>query len=419
MGMHRHQGQRALLEGLRFLKWLLCAGITGLLVGAAASVFHIGIDWATELRGEYPWLLYFLPVGGVVIVLLYRMCGMEQDRGTNLVITAVREAEPMRLRTAPLIFLATILTHLVGGSAGREGAALQLGGSLGAWLGRGLRLDEKDWRVMVMCGMSAAFAALFGTPLTAVLFSMEVVSVGVMYYAALVPCMVSSLTAFQLAQAMGLHQSPGYEVGAAAALSPVTMAQAAVMGLLCALVSVLFCLAMHTAPKLYARVLPNPLLRAAAGGALVLVLTLLVGNMDFNGAGDGVIRRLLAGETSPAAFLLKILFTALTLGAGFRGGEIVPALFTGAAFGTLVGPLLGLPHGFSGALGMAAVFCGATNCPLTSMMLAFELFGGAGMPLYGLCCAVSYMLSGYYGLYSEQKIVYSKFRTRWVNKKAE
>ena len=119
MGMHRHQGQRALLEGLRFLKWLLCAGITGLLVGAAASVFHIGIDWATELRGEYPWLLYFLPVGGVVIVLLYRMCGMEQDRGTNLVITAVREAEPMRLRTAPLIFLATILTHLVGGSAGR------------------------------------------------------------------------------------------------------------------------------------------------------------------------------------------------------------------------------------------------------------------------------------------------------------
>ena len=189
--------------------------------------------------------------------------------------------------------------------------------------------------------------------------------------------------------------------------------------LLKALVSILFCKVMHTAPKVYARFLPDPLLRAAAGGVLVLLLTLLVGSQDYNGAGDAVIRRMLSGETIPAAFLLKILVTALTLGAGFRGGEIVPALFTGAAFGTLAGPLLGLPHGFGGALGMAAVFCGATNCPMTSMMLAFELFGGEGLPLYGLCCGVSYMLSGYYGLYSEQKIVYSKCRTQWVNKKAK
>ena len=410
---------RSALQVLRFLKWVLYSGATGLLVGAVASAFHLGIDWGAHLRADRPWVLLLLPLGGVAIVLLYRLSGMEKDQGTNLVLVAVREAEPMRLRTAPLIFLATILTHLVGGSAGREGAALQLGGSLGAWMGKTVRLDAKDRRVMVMCGMSAAFSALFGTPMTAVLFSMEVVSVGVMYYAALVPCTVSALTAFQVAQTMGLHRTPGYEMGAAAALSPLTMAQAAALGLLCALVSILFCKVMHTAPKVYARFLPDPLLRAAAGGALVLLLTLLVGSQDYNGAGDAVIRRMLSGETIPAAFLLKILFTALTLGAGFRGGEIVPALFTGAAFGTLAGPLLGLPHGFGGALGMAAVFCGATNCPMTSMMLAFELFGGEGLPLYGLCCGVSYMLSGYYGLYSEQKIVYSKFRTQWVNKKAK
>lgn len=419
MELKKHQVQRRALEGLRFLKWLLYAGATGLLVGAVAAAFHLGIDWATQLRGEYPRILFLLPLGGAAIVLLYRLCGMEEDRGTNLVLTAVREAEPMRLRTAPLIFAATVLTHLVGGSSGREGAALQLGGSLGAWLGQVVRLDAKDRRVMVMCGMSAAFSALFGTPLTAVLFSMEVVSVGVMYYAALVPCAVSSLAAVQVAQAVGLHQNHGYEIGPWAPLTPLTMVQTAALGVLCALVSILFCKAMHTAPKLYARFLPNPVLRAAVGGALVLVLTLLMGSQDYNGAGDGVIRRLLAGETIPAAFLLKILFTALTLGAGFRGGEIVPALFTGAAFGTLAGPLLGLPHGFSGALGMAAVFCGATNCPLTSMMLALELFGEGGMPLYGLCCGVSYMLSGYTGLYSEQKIVYSKFRTRWIDRKAE
>ena len=419
MGHTRDHVRKYGLEGLRFFKWILYSGGTGLLVGAVAAAFHLGIDWAAQLREAYPWLLCGLPLGGMAIVLLYRLCGMERDPGTNLVLTAVREAEPMRLRTAPLVILSTIVTHLVGGSAGREGAALQLGGSLGAWMGRQIRLDAKDRRVMVMCGMSAAFSALFGTPLTAALFSMEVVSVGVMYYAALVPCTVSALTAFQVAQAMGLHRAPGYEAGTAAGLSPLSMVQAAALGLLCALVSIGFCKAVHTAPRLYAKYLPNPLLRAAVGGVLVLALTLVTGSQDYNGAGDGVIRRMLAGETIPEAFLLKILFTALTLGAGFRGGEIVPALFTGAAFGTLAGPLLGLPHGFGGALGMAAVFCGATNCPLTSMMLAFELFGGAGMPLYALCCGVSYMLSGYYGLYSEQKIVYSKFRTRWVNRKAE
>ena len=324
MTLDQNQVRKVFLEGLRFCKWLLYSGATGLLVGAVAAAFHLGIDWGAELRGEHPWILYFLPLGGIAIVLLYRLSGMEKDQGTNLVLIAVREAEPMRLRTAPLIFVATILTHLVGGSAGREGAALQLGGSLGAWLGRVVHLDAKDRRVMVMCGMSAAFSALFGTPLTAMLFSMEVVSVGVMYYAALVPCTVSALAAFQVAQAMGLHQSPGYEIGLEAALGPVTMVQAAALGILCALVSILFCQAVHTAPKLYARFLPNPLLRAAAGGALVLALTLLVGSQDYNGAGDAVIRRMLAGETIPAAFLLKILFTALTLGAGFRGGRDRP-----------------------------------------------------------------------------------------------
>lgn len=411
---------RHMREGITFLKWALYACGIGLLVGAVAAAFHFGIDWATALRGAHPWIIWLLPAGGVAIVLMYRVCHMEKDQGTNLVLVAVREAEPLKLRTAPLIFLSTILTHLVGGSAGREGAALQLGGSLGAWVGRGIGLDDKDRRVMVMCGMAGAFSALFGTPLTAAVFAMEVVSVGVMYYAALVPCAVSSAVAFLLAQALGLHQeSPIYSIGRTMSLTPLSMLQASALGLLCALVSILFCKAMHTAPKLYAKVLPNPLARAAAGGALVLVLTLLVGNQNYNGAGDAVLRAMLAGETIPQAFLLKILFTALTLGAGFRGGEIVPVLFTGAAFGTTVGPLLGIPHGFGGAMAMAAVFCGATNCPMTALLLSLELFGASGLPLYALCCGVSYMLSGYYGLYSEQKIVYSKFKTEWIDKKAQ
>ena len=175
-------------EGLTFVKWLLYSCLTGVVVGLVAVAFHLGIDLATELRGEHPSMIWLLPLGGMAIVLLYRVCGMEKDRGTNLVLVAVRDAERLKLRTAPLIFLSTILTHLVGGSAGREGAALQLGASLSAYVGRKLRLDQHDGRIVVMCGMAAAFSALFGTPLTAVLFAMEVVTVGRMYYAAMVPC---------------------------------------------------------------------------------------------------------------------------------------------------------------------------------------------------------------------------------------
>jgi len=272
---------------------------------------------------------------------------------------------------------------------------------------------------MVMCGMAAAFSGLFSTPLTAAVFAMEVVSVGVMYYAAMVPCLTSALVALQVTKWFGLHSHDGYAISGQASLGLVSMLQVAALGALCAGLSIVFCEAMHKSHHLYAKWIQNPVLRAAVGPPLVLVLTLLVGSQDYNGAGDPLIRRMLAGEDIPTAFLMKILFTAVTLGAGFRGGEIVPILCTGAAFGTIVGPVLGLSQSFGGALCMAGLFCGGTNCMLSSILLAYELFGGEGLPLYALCCAVSYMLSGYYGLYSEQKIVYSKTKTEWIDKKAE
>lgn len=406
-------------EVVVFLKWLVFACVVGVVIGGVGVVFHHGIEWAAELRAEHPQIIWALPVGGAAVALLYRMSGMLNDKGTNLILKAVREAGDLRFRTAPLIFVATILTHLVGGSAGREGAALQLGGSMAAYMGQKLRVDDKDSRVMVMCGMTAAFTALFGTPLAATVFSMEVVSVGVMYYMAIVPCLVSALSAFMVARYCGLHASVGYEIGEIAPMTPVTALQVVALGVACAIVAILFCKIMHKAPHIYQKYFKNPELRAAVGGLLLLGMTLLIGSQDYNGAGDPVIRRMLAGETIVFAFALKILFTAVTLGAGFRGGEIVPVLFTGCALGTLVGPMLGLPHGFAGSLGMAALFCGATNSPLSAMFLAYELFGGQALPLYALCCGVSYMLSGYYSLYSEQKIVYSKFRLEWIDQKAK
>lgn len=400
-----------------FLKWVLFAAVIGLVVGGVSSAFYLCFTWATNTREAFPWLLYLLPVGGAAIVLLYKVCGMEKDRGTNFVLVAVRENTPLRLRTAPLVFLSTIITHLVGGSSGREGAILQIGGSISSKIGQWVHLDEKDSRVITMCGMSAAFAALFGTPLAAAIFAMEVVSVGVLYYAALVPCTLSALIGVWVAGLCGVSPT-AFPLSGVPALSPLSMVQTLLLGILLALVSILFCRIMHGVSHLYDRFLPNHLLRAVVGGLLVVVLTLLVGGRDYNGAGSTVIAAAVGGNARPEAFLLKIIFTAITLGAGFKGGEIVPAFFAGSTFGCVAAPLVGLSAPFGGALGMVAVFCGVTNCPLTSLLLALEVFGGGGLPFFAIVCAVTYMLSGYDSLYSEQKIMYGKYRAEYINHKA-
>ena len=332
-------------------------------------------------------------------------------------MVSLRTGDAMPRGIIPRIFAGTVLTHLCGGSAGREGAALQLGGSIAGAIGQKLRLDDKDIRVFTMCGMSAAFSALFGTPLAAAVFSLEVVNVGRMYYAALVPCVLSALVGSWLAGALGLAPT-AFALTQTVEVSPLTLLQVLALGALFALFSAVFCVVLRQAGRLYAKYIPNPYLRAAAGGALVIVLTLVFQTRDYNGAGEGILRAAIEGRAVPWAFALKLLFTAATLGAGFKGGEIVPVFFTGATFGCVAAPLLGLPAPFGAALGMVSVFCGVTNCPIASILLAVELFGGQGVALFALSCAVSYMLSGYFGLYSEQKILYSKFRAELIDRKA-
>lgn len=388
-------------------KWGCLAVVTGLVIGLVGAAFHLAVAWATQVRTAHPWLLYLLPAAGLAIVWLYHLSGVYEDRGTNLVLDTVRGETEMAFRTAPLIFVASTLTHLCGGSSGREGAALQLGGAIASSAGRHLGFSEQDRRILVVCGMAAAFSALFGTPLTACVFAMEVVHVGVMYYAALVPALLSALVAALLAQGLGLAPT-AFFVAQVPELTALALLQSVGLGVLCALVSIAFCQGMHTVRELYQKTLKNPYLIAGVGGVLVIGLTWLTGCRDYNGAGSEVIAAAVAGQAVPWAFLLKILFTALTLGAGFKGGEIVPAFFTGATFGCVVGPLLGLPAPFSAAAGMTAVFCGATNCPLTSILLSYELFGGRGLALYAVVCAVSYLMSDYIGLYGAQEIVYSK-----------
>lgn len=401
---------------LHFCAWL-CAGLSiGAIVGLVGVAFHLLLEWATEFRMENPWLLWLLPLGGVAIVLAYRFAGMEKDRGTNFILVAVRSNEPVTIKTAPLIFFSTVVTHLLGGSAGREGAALQLGGSIASSFGRVWELNEKEERMMTMCGMAAGFSALFGTPLTSVVFAMEVITVGVMHYSALVPCIVSALVASSISQAMGIAPTAFAVANIPEMVKFETACGVLMLGVCAALLSILFCVVMEHTSHAYKIHIKSPVLRAVAGGLIIIALTYLVGCRDYNGAGMDIITNALHGDAKAEAFLLKILFTALTLGAGFKGGEIVPSFFIGATFGCVFGPLIGLPAEFAASLCMVAVFCGVTNCPLASIILCIELFGFHGAGYYALCCAISYMLSGYYGLYSEQKIMYSKVQPEFINK---
>lgn len=399
---------------LSFCKWAALSVLVGISAGLVGAAFSLCLSYVTTFRQTHFPVIFLLPAAGLAIVVLYHLLDMDNDGGTEFILASVRDARQLRFRMLPLIFISTVLTHLTGGSAGREGAALQIGGSIGNKLGQLLHLDDRDERMITMAGMAAGFSALFGTPIGAAVFAMEVESVGVMYYSAIVPCFLSAFIAKWVAGTLGIPPT-AFALQSAPELTPLSLVQLLALGILCAFVAALFCEAMDLGGRFYKKVTQNRWLRVILGGVLVVLLTLLLGATDYNGAGMDVIVRALDGHALPYAFLLKILFTVLTLRAGFRGGEIVPAFFIGATFGCAAGPLLGLSASFGAATGMMAVFCGVTNCPLTSILLGFELFSGAGIVPMALTIAAAYMLSGYGGLYHEQLIMYSKSKSLFIH----
>lgn len=400
-----------------FLKWNLIALIIGSFIGVVGVLFHLSVEWATEMRLEHPNILYLLPIGGIIIAWLYKISGMENDKGTNFVLTAVRDNYEISIKTAPLIFISSLITHLFGGSSGREGAALQLGGSIASKFGRIIHLDEKDERLITMCGMSAAFSALFGTPVTSVIFSMEVITIGVMHYSAIVPCSIAAIVGLYISTLFGIEPTKFTIIGTIE-FNLVSICKVLIIGVLCAGVSILFCYIMKKVGYLYKKYISNTIIRAAIGGVIVVIFTTLIGNRDYNGIGMNIIIDAINGNAFVFAFLLKIIFTAFTLSAGFKGGEIVPSFFIGATFGCVIGKVLAFNPSFSAALGLVGIFCGVTNCPISSIILSVELFGANGIIYFAFVCAISYMLSGYYSLYSEQKILYSKIKPIFINKKA-
>lgn len=409
-------GKKILHHIIMFLKWTAISVISGVVVGGFSTLFAFIMNTATYFREDHDYIILFLPVAGILTVFLYSAFKYKNDKGTNLVLSTIHAQSEIPFRMAPLIFITTILTHMFGGSAGREGAALQLGGSIGNQLGRWLHLDDADKRVVVLCGMSAAFSALFGTPMAAAVFSLEVVSVGVMYYAALLPCVFSSIIASYFAKFFSIKESDLTGIDFPE-LNTLNALESVALSLLCAVLSIAFILLLHKTGDIFRKYLPNPYHRITLAAAVIVALSFLLGTRDYNGAGMDIIVKAIHGEAVPYAFIMKMIFTAITIEAGFRGGEIVPSFFIGATFGCTFGLLIGFSPSLCAAIGMIAMFCGVTNCPITSLLISFELFGSGGVPYFMIAVAVSYAMSGYYGLYKDQTIVYSKYKTKFLNRK--
>lgn len=400
---------------LTFLKWVLIASATGVICGLVGAAFDLSVDKATEAFSEHSWLIFTLLPAGLAIIGLYELCKVKPYVGTNDIISSIRTSEKVPVLLVPLVFIGTVLTHLAGGSAGREGAALQIGGGIGQQIGRLFKLDEKDMHLMTLCGMSGLFAALFGTPLTATIFAIEVISIGVVYYSALIPCLSSSLAAYAVTRLFGVD-AVAFKVLNIPQFALLTGGKVTALAAICAGVSIIFCAAMHGTHKIMKKYLKNEFVRIAVGAAAIILLTLLFKDHRYNGTGMSVITAAIEkGEALPYDFILKIIFTAITIGCGFRGGEMVPTFFIGATLGCTAGGLLGLDPSFGAAIGFVAMFCAVMNCPIASIILSTEVFGAQGLLFFAIASAVSYLLSGYYGLYTSQKIVYSKLKAEYIN----
>ncbi len=397
-----------------FFKWIIIAFIVGVAGGIVGSVFHLCVDFVTEVRMENNFLIYFLPIAGLFIAGMYKLANACDGVDTNCVIEAVQSDRSVPFKMTPLIFISTVITHLFGGSAGREGAALQLGGSIGYNIGKVLKLTKRELHLIVILGMGSVFTALFGTPVTAVFFSMEVINVGIVHYTALIPAFVSVITAKTIASSFGLS-AVEFNIVSIPDFSLDLLWRAASVALLCAVVGILFCFVLEKTEHYAKKLMPNIFVRGAIGGILIVLITLIIGNNDYNGAGMHIIEKAMGGQAIPWAFILKIILTAITVACGFKGGEIVPAFFIGSTFGCTVAPFLGLDASFGAMLGFICLFCSAVNCPVASVMLALEVFGGKGLLIFAVAVAVSYVISGRFSLYKSQKISYSKIENKFLD----
>lgn len=388
------------------LKWLLLSLGLGVASGLFGALFAHSVSAVTSIRANNGWLIFLLPVGGLLSVFLYRFLRV-QGVGTNQVLWSVSSSKGVSFKLAPAVFLGAVITHLCGGSAGREGAALQMGGGVASLFAKIFKLNEEERHIATVCGMAAFFSALFGTPLGAAVFAVEVIFAGKLCLQAILPALFASLSAFAVSQGLAVEPER-FHLGEVSFSLPVLW-KTVLIAFIGTAVAVIFSLCLHGAERLFKRLFKNEFVRIAVGGSVIILLTLAVGTYDYNGGGIDVIHRIFTkGEVNYEAFLLKVIFTCITVAAGYKGGEIVPTLFIGATLGGSLALVLGLTPAIGAAVGMAALFCGVTNCPVATVLLCSEMFGIKGLPFFVISVIISFFLSGKGGLYEVKKPYFEK-----------
>ncbi len=386
-----------------YFRVLVLSALVGAFCGFVGNIFVKSIAFVTDLRENHSWILYLLVILGIATVGIYKLL-KTTGLGTNDVIKNVRTNEKFPPILAVSVFCGTVLSHLGGASVGREGAALQLGGSVGEGVARLYKIDEKYHRILVMSGMAGCFSALFGTPLAASVFVLEVVRIGKKCVDSILPVFVSSIVAFIMANNLGVEPER-FSLTEIPEISFDVIWKMLFISTVGAVVSMVFVYSLHLSEKLFKKVISNEFIRIAVGGVIVIVLTKILGTTDYNGGGINVVHNIFTGgEVRYEAFLLKILFTAISVGCGFKGGEIVPTIFIGGTLGETGGLLLGLDPAFSASIGIVALFSGATNCPLATVALACEMFGMEGVGYFAVASLISFALSGKVSLYKGDKL---------------
>lgn len=385
-----------------YILLILGAVIVAVLCGGAGALFSHTLKLANSTFASCAWLVYLLPVGGVLTVLLFKALKVENENIHTVFSDVKNDGEtPFLLSCA--IFIGTTITQLVGGSAGKEGAALQIGSGLSSPIARYLKLRQDHHKILLLCGMVAMFSAVFTVPLTALAFGLEIIYISRKFYLkAALPLAVSSFGAFLTAKLLGVHPER-FALSEIPGFTSVAFLKTAAVVLACAAACVLFCLTLHIASDLFRKVFKNPYVRIIVGGILVIILTLAVGNTDYNGGGMHIIEKVIkTGSVVYAAFAFKILFTAITNASGFKGGEIVPALFVGATLGAAMGSLVGIDPSFAAAVGMVSLFCGATKCSVAALCLGLEFFGIGGIGYFALATVIARVITANIGLYTAE-----------------
>jgi H+/Cl- antiporter ClcA len=388
-----------------FAQWLVLGTLVGALAGVASAVFLILLEHATDVRIAHEQIVYTLPLAGLAIGLVYERWGASIRGGSNMIIDSVHENTPqIPIRLAPMVLVGTVLTHLFGGSAGREGTAVQMGGSMADAIVHRFHLGRQGRRQLLAAGMAGGFASVFGTPIAGAIFGLEVVVLGRVEYDALVPALVAALIGDRVTRALGVVHT-AYPVPPAVAPTLVVLAKLLVIGAAMALVSIAFVELTHLLKRLLEKRFVRLPLRMMVGGIAVVVMWKAIGTSDYLGLGVPMIVRAFVDPHYPVyAFAAKLVFTSVTLGAGFLGGEVTPLFFVGAALGNVLARLLGLPLALGAGVGLAAMFGAAANTPLALSIMAVELLGANAFPHVVVVTVVAYLLSGHRGIYPAQRI---------------